>query len=471
MGDLVDALSEPNGPFTVFAPTDEAFDALPNGLVECLLEPENKDSLAAILTYHVVSGQVLSSDLMDGMTATTLQGEDITVDLSDGVKINDSIVVAADVSATNGVIHVISSVLVPPSLDVEAFLETCGDSSDSSDSSDDIDLDIPGTAIAAGTFDTLVAALGAADLVDALSDPNGPFTVFAPTDDAFATLPEGLVTCLLEPDNKESLAAILTYHVVPFQVLSNALIDGRILTTLQGEEVTVDLSDGVIHIIDAVLVPPSIDVNAFLKSCSGEDDEPEPAAPAESTLVDIPSTAIEAGSFNTLVAALGAADLVGALQGDGPFTVFAPTDDAFDALPEGLVTCLLEPDNKGALQSILTYHVVSGQVLSTMLEDGMEAATLQGEEVIVDLSDGVKINKSNVIKADVLATNGVIHVIDAVLVPPSINVVAFLKTCGYDSDSSDSSDDEPDVCTYLGVSRSAGQYLTGPSHTCLCQSG
>merc|ERR1712166_726338 len=486
MGDLVDALSEPNGPFTVFAPTDEAFDALPNGLVECLLEPENKDSLAAILTYHVVSGQVLSTDLEDGMTATTLQGEDVTVDLSDGVKINDSIVVAADVSATNGVIHVISSVLVPPSLDVDAFLETCGDSSDSSDSSDDIDLDIPGTAIAAGTFNTLVAALGAADLVDALSDPNGPFTVFAPTDDAFAALPEGLVTCLLEPDNKGALSAILTYHVVPFQVLSNALIDGRILTTLQGEEVTVDLSDGVkinestvetadvlakngvIHIIDAVLVPPSIDVNAFLKSCSGEDDEPEPAAPVESTLVDIPSTAIEAGLFNTLVAALGAADLVGALQGDGPFTVFAPTDDAFDALPEGLVTCLLEPDNKGALQSILKYHVVSGQVLSTMLEDGMEAATLQGEEVIVDLSDGVKINESNVIRADVLATNGVIHVIDAVLVPPSIKVAEFLETCG---DDSDSSDDEPDECTYLGVSRSAGQYLTGPSHTCLCQSG
>ncbi|OEU19203.1 beta-Ig-H3/fasciclin, partial [Fragilariopsis cylindrus CCMP1102] len=135
-------------------------------------------------------------------------------------------------------------------------------------------------------------------------------------------------------------------------------------------------------------------------------------------LLDIPSTAIAAGVFNTLVAALGAADLVDALSGEGPFTVFAPTDDAFAALPQELVSCLLEPDNKGALQSILTYHVVSGQVLSTDLTDGMTATTLQGEDVTVDLSDGVMINDSEVVMADILTTNGVIHVIDAVLVPP-----------------------------------------------------
>merc|ERR1740130_1336482 len=131
------------------------------------------------------------------------------------------------------------------------------------------------------------------------------------------------------------------------------------------------------------------------------------------SLVDIPSTAIAAGVFDTLVAALGAADLV----------------DAFDALPEELVTCLLEPDNKGALTSILTYHVVSGEILSTDLEDGMTATTLQGEDVTVDLTDGVMINDSEVVMADVMTSNGVIHVIDAVLVPPSIDVAAFLETC------------------------------------------
>merc|ERR1712195_366909 len=118
--------------------------------------------------------------------------------------------------------------------------------------------------------------------------------------------------------------------------------------------------------------------------------------------VDIPSTAVGVPQLSTLVAALTAADLVSAIaEPNGPFTVFAPTDDAFAALPEGLVECLLEPDNKGALSAILTYHVVSGKVLSTDLEDGMTATTLQGEDVTVDLSDGVKINDSTVVAADV----------------------------------------------------------------------
>jgi uncharacterized surface protein with fasciclin (FAS1) repeats len=109
----------------VFAPTDEAFAALPEGLVECLLLDENVDALTAILTYHVVDGGVMSTDLTDG-PVPTLQGEEITVDLSDGVTLNDSVsVVTADIEASNGVIHVIDGVLVPPSIDVPAFLETC----------------------------------------------------------------------------------------------------------------------------------------------------------------------------------------------------------------------------------------------------------------------------------------------------------------------------------------------------------
>jgi uncharacterized surface protein with fasciclin (FAS1) repeats len=146
---------------------------------------------------------------------------------------------------------------------------------------------------------------------------------------------------------------------------------------------------------------------------------------------DIPGTAVDAGIFNTLVAALGAADLVDALsEPNGPYTVFAPTDDAFAALPEELVPCLLRSKNKGALTNILLYHVVDGQVLSTDLSNGLEAPTLlEGEDVTIDLTDGVKINDSTVIKADVLTSNGVIHVVDAVLVPPSIDVAAFLSTC------------------------------------------
>ena len=158
--------------------------------------------------------------------------------------------------------------------------------------------------------------------------------------------------------------------------------------------------------------------------------------------VDIPSTAIAAGSFTTLVAALTAADLVSAIaEPNGPFTVFAPTDDAFAALPAGLVECLLEPDNKGALSAILTYHVVDGQVLSTDLTDGMMAPTLQGEDVTINTTDGVVINDSaTVTTADITTSNGVIHVINAVLVPPSIDVAAFLATCGDDTDTSTDTD-------------------------------
>jgi uncharacterized surface protein with fasciclin (FAS1) repeats len=145
---------------------------------------------------------------------------------------------------------------------------------------------------------------------------------------------------------------------------------------------------------------------------------------------DLVNTAIDAGSFTTLVAALGAATLVDALSGDDPLTVFAPTDDAFTALPDGLVTCLLKEDNIDALSAILTYHVVSGEVLSTDLTDGMMAPTLQGEDVTINTTDGVVINDSaTVVTADVMTTNGVIHIIDAVLVPPSIDVAAFMESC------------------------------------------
>ena len=144
------------------------------------------------------------------------------------------------------------------------------------------------------------------------------------------------------------------------------------------------------------------------------------------TIVDV---AVANGSFETLVAAVTAADLVDALSAEGPLTVFAPTDDAFAALPEGLVDCLLLPENSEALTSILTYHVVDGQVMSTDLTDG-PVPTLQGEEITVDLTDGVTLNDSvSVVTADVEASNGVIHVIDGVLVPPSIDVAAFLESC------------------------------------------
>ena len=134
---------------------------------------------------------------------------------------------------------------------------------------------------------------------------------------------------------------------------------------------------------------------------------------------DIVDTAVAAGSFKTLVAAVKAAGLVETLKSEGPFTVFAPTDDAFAKLPKGTIADLLKPENKDKLVAILTYHVIGGKVLSSDLKEGMEAPTVNGSNVTVSLSGGAKINGANVISADIKTKNGVIHVIGTVLLPPA----------------------------------------------------
>jgi uncharacterized surface protein with fasciclin (FAS1) repeats len=137
---------------------------------------------------------------------------------------------------------------------------------------------------------------------------------------------------------------------------------------------------------------------------------------ADGHSMDIVDTAVSAGSFTTLVAAVQAAGLVDTLKGEGPFTVFAPTDEAFAALPEGTVEALLaDPE---ALAAILTYHVVAGKVMSTDLSDGMMAATVNGADITIGTMGGVSVNGANVVTADIEASNGVIHVIDAVILPP-----------------------------------------------------
>lgn len=135
------------------------------------------------------------------------------------------------------------------------------------------------------------------------------------------------------------------------------------------------------------------------------------------TIVQLAS---ETESLSTLVTAVKAAGLVETLNGDGPFTVFAPTNAAFEALSDGVLEDLLKPENKDKLQAVLTYHVVSGNVMSTDLKDDMKAATVQGENIMIDLSNGVQVNGADVVKADVIASNGVVHVIDEVILPPSM---------------------------------------------------
>ena len=141
------------------------------------------------------------------------------------------------------------------------------------------------------------------------------------------------------------------------------------------------------------------------------------STPAHAAEMDIVDTAVAAGSFTTLVAAVQAAGLVDTLKGPGPFTVFAPTDAAFAALPAGTVEDLLKPENKDKLVAILTYHVIAGKVMSTDLTNAMMAATVQGGEVTIMTEGGVMVDGAHVTAADIEATNGVIHVIDAVILP------------------------------------------------------
>ncbi len=263
-------------------------------------------------------------------------------------------------------------------------------------------------AVADGNFKTLVAALTAAGLDKTLAG-DGPFTVFAPTDAAFAKLPAGTVESLLKPENKDQLVQILTYHVVAGKVLAADVVKLTSADTVAKLPVSIKVdmgkvtvndavvsktdimaSNGVIHVIDSVLLPPK----------------------------DIVDTAVADGRFKTLATALTAAGLVDTLKGKGPFTVFAPTDEAFAKLPAGTIDALLADQAK--LTAVLTYHVVSGQVMAADVVKLTTANTVNGKPVTIKVDgDKVFINDAQVIITDIPTSNGVIHVIDKVILPPA----------------------------------------------------
>jgi uncharacterized surface protein with fasciclin (FAS1) repeats len=161
-----------------------------------------------------------------------------------------------------------------------------------------------------------------------------------------------------------------------------------------------------------------------LSSCSSDSEKTMDTATEETTVGTIVDVAAGAGNFSTLVAAVTAADLVETLSGEGPFTVFAPTDEAFAALPEGVLDALLLPENKETLVKILTYHVVSGKVMAADVTDG-DVATVEGQTIALSTASGVTVNGATVVSADVPASNGVIHAIDAVILPPGVDVAAL----------------------------------------------
>ncbi len=265
-------------------------------------------------------------------------------------------------------------------------------------------------AVEAGSFQTLVKAVQAAGLVETLSG-EGPFTVFAPTDAAFKALPEGTLESLLAADAKDKLTGVLTYHVVPGKVLAEQVVGLDGAQTINGQrleisagkdgvrvdgatvvQTDIECSNGVIHVIDAVLLPAS---------------------------QTIPEIAKADGRFSTLLAAAEAAGLVETLSGDGPLTVFAPTDEAFSALPAGTIDTLLKPESRQQLADILKYHVVAGRKYSSDVASVDSVATVLGPKLTVKPAEsGVLINGARLLAADIDAANGVIHVVDRVLTPP-----------------------------------------------------
>ena len=431
---LVDLL-QTDGPFTVFAPTNQAFADLLDDLgsdYNSLADfdtTEEKTLLADILKYHVVAGAAaFSTSLSDGQMIETAQGETLSIDLNGGVFINDGTdnnaqVTAADIATNNGVVHVINKVILPETIAIS------------------LKPNIVETAQATADLSLLVDALIQADagLVDLLQT-DGPFTVFAPTNLAFADLLDDLgsdYNSLADFDTTEEktlLADILKYHVVAgASAYSTDLSDGQMIETAQGESVTVNLtggvflndgtdtdaevtaadivtSNGVVHVINKVILPETIAISL----------KPNIVETAQATV-----------DLSLLVDALIQADagLVELLQTDGPFTVFAPTNQAFANLLDDLgsdFNSLADFDTveeKELLANILKYHVVAGAAAySTDLSDGQMIETAQGESITINLTGGVFIDDSTDIDAqvtiaDVVTSNGVVHIINKVILP------------------------------------------------------
>lgn len=256
---------------------------------------------------------------------------------------------------------------------------------------------------------TLVAAIEAGELVDALSDESATLTVFAPTNTAFEAIPE-TVDFLLEAENQSTLQEVLQYHVVAGNYPASALSDGQVLTTLQGNNLYVRIEGGNVWVNDARVTLPNVEasngivhmVNAVL-------------APVEDNIVELASGT---EALSTLVAAVQAGELVDALSDDAmALTVFAPTNAAFADIQE-TVDSLLLPENQAQLQSVLQFHVVPGYISAASLRDGQELTTLQGDTLTVEIEgEEVRVGGAVVLQTDAKASNGIVHVIDTVLVP------------------------------------------------------
>ena len=448
--DLVSALTG-EGPFTVFAPTNEAFGALLAQLdgfnsLDDFDTDEEKELLGLILQYHVIPGVgALSTELEDEQLLNTLQGESLTVSLDKGVFIQDKTDTSAeittpDVDNSNGVVHLINKVLLPQEVLDALQMETEGNLVDLVIETESLSL-LEQAVIKAGLAETLMS--------------EGPFTVFAPTDDAFVALLELLgedYNSLDDFDTEEELALltnILLYHVLPAQVLAADLVAGSVETAFSGNAIEVIETETGFAIGDASAVNAEITGTDFTATNGVAHTINKVLLPqaaldfvADMQLKTIVEIAVETDDLSLLVDALTQvnAGLVEALNGEGPFTVFAPTNQAFIDLLEVLgedYNSLADFDSEeevALLVDILKYHVSPGNpAFAANLLDGQQFTTLIEDKIQISLDGGVFVKDvteiaAEVVLPDVEASNGVVHVINKVLLPQrAVDFVASLQ--------------------------------------------
>ncbi|TAJ15732.1 fasciclin domain-containing protein [Marinilabiliaceae bacterium JC017] len=388
---LDDDLAASGSMFTVFAPTNAAFVALLEELDADGLDDIPNDVLTSVLLYHVVSGNKMASQVTTGYYSSLSAGPEegytlsFYIDMSSAMINNRAKIIQTDIKADNGVIHAIDKVILPMS--------------------------ITDHAIANPSFASLVAAVTKAELASALDDDQSLFTVFAPVNDAFTTFLANLGVELADL-TKDDLTPILLYHALSgfipaadvtsgyFPTLSQAFnqgisvkadVNGGVMLNAESKVIATDVvaTNGVIHAIDMVITPP--------------------------TVVDI---AIDNADFSILVEAVVKAELATTLSGDGPFTVFAPTNTAFEALFQALQISGINDLTKEDLTPILLAHVVSANAVSSGLTNSSVPTLNPQKNLTINIDNGVTIDGNiKVILADIQGKNGVVHVIDKVIIP------------------------------------------------------
>jgi uncharacterized surface protein with fasciclin (FAS1) repeats len=477
--DLVDTLKS-EGPFTVFAPTDDAFAALPEGTVEALLE--DIPSLTDILLYHVVSGKVMAADVVGLDSATTVQGSDISISVRDGnVFLNDTVqVIITDIEASNGVIHVIDAVLLPPMDEMmdESMDDDMGMMEEDmvhirvahfSPDTPAVDVYVNGElsaiqglefpsitewiALPAGSYNLAVSPAGTSydDAAIGPADFDLPAEAWI-TVAAVGSLADGTLApaILIEDysDIESGNARVAVFHGIEDAPAVDVWANGSPIISQLAFPGTLGNNDGLsildvpagsydLQVVPAGATEPVVldlpgtelaaNSNYFVAAVGTLADPGVALSVTEMPLPTIVEIAVADGRFETLVAAVTAADLVETLSSEGPFTVFAPTDDAFAALPAGTVDALL--GDIPALTDILLYHVVAGKVMAADVVGLESATTVQGSDISISVRDGnVFLNDTvQVIITDIEASNGVIHVIDAVLIPPDVDPASLVS--------------------------------------------